>query len=105
MDVLHFDALVRIMRAYLPICCAQPFNRGEDPVGPWQVRVSDKFTSDSPTAKKGAFLGFSITLWGCAKKASSKHKLYEMPRDDHNVFPPPDLAKKDARSVSIGPLH
>lgn len=55
-------------------------SRGEDPLGSWTVKVNDQ------SRGKGEAIGFSLTFWGSAAKGTGKP--YEMPADDHNVFPP-----------------
>lgn len=87
------------------------FGRGEDPVGEWKVVITDRHVGDptdgtrksdlikidasddghpwTPERIRGRLFGFSMTFWGSAKNGDNA-KPYEMPPDDHDIFPPPN---------------
>lgn len=56
-------------------------------MGEWIVKVNDQREKHLRKAK-GRLIGFSVTFWGCANE-KGWDRMYEMPEDDYDVFPPP----------------
>lgn len=73
------------MSSYLPHCSPFPdalFDRGEDPIGNWTIRVSDQEDERST----GEFIGWRMSFWGSSIDAS-KAKPYEFLDTFEKPFP------------------
>lgn len=64
-----------------------PIGRGENPIGEWTLKVTDKQTP----GHNGSFLGWNMAFWGSAIDSSKAKKAVELPVD--NALPPENTAR------------
>lgn len=63
----------------------------ENPVGKWSLRVNDQNKED----ESGAFLGWTMTVWGSVKDATKPLKVYDVPVID-SLLPPAAEGSSDS---------
>ncbi|KAJ7074135.1 peptidase S8/S53 domain-containing protein [Mycena amicta] len=66
-------------------CVGGEEEQGENPIGDWNIKVSDQASDNF----NGSFLGWNMVFWGSAVDSSKATALFEVPHDEDDVALPP----------------
>jgi len=87
MEIYECQALVSGKPTFPGYLLNEGWDRGENPIGNWTIRVSDQ-----GTAEHGLFLGWNMVFWGSTIDPSRAIKFELLPADEW-LFPPIPVPK------------